>query len=252
MERKGIREIAVIGVCGGDSRREMVRRLSRTTPHSLVLSTDDTASGNVLLADTSVVERFPLRGKKRAVVHRAACSACGRCVEACPAGALSRGPEAVVVDAAACIGCGVCVGICRRDALLVDEPVLAWCGVSIGGHGRIVHGSFLRPGFADGEGVDFLLERARREAKLYGMDRILIDVPDCREAVRDLLTSGCRECVVVVDGPESNLDDARSACGARFETGTVRIVMLDPATEGARVLEPGSGDRFREPREVSR
>jgi ferredoxin len=67
------------------------------------------------------------------VVDRDACTACGRCVRACPVQAMSlvsRGPAAGgpggdgsrrrlvgAMDPARCLGCAVCVGSCRDGAL---------------------------------------------------------------------------------------------------------------------------------------
>lgn len=45
------------------------------------------------------------------------CLACGRCVEACPAGALSRDGRGIHIDRAACRSCGTCAGVCPASAI---------------------------------------------------------------------------------------------------------------------------------------
>lgn len=48
------------------------------------------------------------------------CTACGACVEACPAGALSIASGRAVLDGKLCIGCAACIAACRYGA--VDVP----------------------------------------------------------------------------------------------------------------------------------
>ena len=56
-----------------------------------------------------------------AVVHAAACTGCGDCIEACPFGAISLiardGGEVAVIDAAGCKGCGGCTPVCAEAAI---------------------------------------------------------------------------------------------------------------------------------------
>ncbi len=44
------------------------------------------------------------------------CVGCGRCIEACSSGAISRLDERVVTDPNACTACGDCVDVCQTDA----------------------------------------------------------------------------------------------------------------------------------------
>jgi len=48
------------------------------------------------------------------------CTGCGRCVEACPVGALSLDGGRVVVDEDTCAGCGVCVEECPNEAISIE------------------------------------------------------------------------------------------------------------------------------------
>lgn len=52
------------------------------------------------------------------------CSACGECIETCPAQILSAGEDGkteVSGDPADCLGCDSCVTVCPEEAITVQE-----------------------------------------------------------------------------------------------------------------------------------
>jgi NAD-dependent dihydropyrimidine dehydrogenase PreA subunit len=55
-----------------------------------------------------------------AVVNKDACTACGSCVDECPAEAMTLENEIVVVDADACVDCGSCIDVCPSDAIAME------------------------------------------------------------------------------------------------------------------------------------
>lgn len=51
------------------------------------------------------------------VIDPALCTGCGRCIEACPAGAITFEGECARIDEALCAGCGPCMEECPVGAI---------------------------------------------------------------------------------------------------------------------------------------
>ena len=47
------------------------------------------------------------------------CIGCGKCLENCPHGALSRGPDQIIIDRSKCQACGACTKECYAEALVL-------------------------------------------------------------------------------------------------------------------------------------
>lgn len=45
------------------------------------------------------------------------CKACGKCIKACPSGAIDMNPETAVVNKGLCVGCGACMDACPTAAV---------------------------------------------------------------------------------------------------------------------------------------
>lgn len=63
-----------------------------------------------------------VKKRRRAVVERALCVACGCCVKVCPLGAIAiaKGVEARV-DETKCVGCGKCAKECPASIIEIRE-----------------------------------------------------------------------------------------------------------------------------------
>jgi ferredoxin len=49
-----------------------------------------------------------------------ACTACGSCLESCPAEAIKEGDEKYTINPDLCIDCGSCVETCPAEAIVED------------------------------------------------------------------------------------------------------------------------------------
>jgi uncharacterized protein (DUF362 family)/NAD-dependent dihydropyrimidine dehydrogenase PreA subunit len=56
-------------------------------------------------------------------VKKKNCTACGKCVKACPAGAARMAGKTSVIDAKLCIRCMCCHEVCRYDAIYQGRPL---------------------------------------------------------------------------------------------------------------------------------
>ncbi|MHA3915309.1 4Fe-4S binding protein [Halovulum sp. GXIMD14793] len=56
---------------------------------------------------------------------RAGQSACSRCLDLCPTGAITSAGDAVAIDPMICAGCGACAAVCPSGAVSYDDPPVA-------------------------------------------------------------------------------------------------------------------------------
>jgi len=61
----------------------------------------------------------------RAVIKRARCVTCRRCIKVCESGAISLDGDSCVADQTLCAGCQACVAVCRTNAIAMMEPARA-------------------------------------------------------------------------------------------------------------------------------
>lgn len=90
----------------------------------------------------------------RPEVTASTCTACKRCVQWCPVGAITIGPDRVaVVDYEVCYGCGECVAACpygaiatqwKTDANMLQEKIAEHAAGALAGKaGKVLYVSFL-------------------------------------------------------------------------------------------------------------
>lgn len=235
MAGKGVREIAVTGIGDPSRRRCLVDAISQQMPHSLVLDADLESGERAAAGIGNPIERLPIHGNRTAVLRAEACSACARCVRVCPSGAIRQLDGRISIDSSLCTACGECVSACRCGGVVLEEPLLAWFQVSASVHGRVVHGELAPGARVTPDLIQRLRDRARREAKLYGIETIVIDVPWQSGALFELLAKTCDERIVAV---EDSFDRAASA---------MRALDACPSGRGdARLAVPGAnGGNFR-------
>jgi uncharacterized protein len=129
-------------------------------------------------------------------VNAAKCTACRRCEQRCPVGAIVVGPDRVaVVDAETCYGCGECVAACSYGAIgiqwsttpeAIQEKIVEHAmGVVAGKEGKVVYLSFVNAVSPDCDCWDF------SDAPIVGDIGVLAstDIVAIDRAAYDLVTA---------------------------------------------------------------
>lgn len=137
------------------------------------------------------------------------CSACGVCVEACPAGALSLAAKSVMWDESRCAGCDTCISVCPNSAspkvkLMTPEEVFDQVsrnvpfirGVTISGGECMLRPDFIRELFAlcKGIGLTTLIDSngtidfSAHPGLLDVCDGVMLDVKSWKDSTFRALT----------------------------------------------------------------
>ncbi|MBU1368705.1 MAG: 4Fe-4S binding protein [Bacteroidetes bacterium] len=96
---------------------------SRTCPvcsHATYKSYEEIAAEKIIALDEEAAEDFevatPKRTTKYPVVHPEKCTACGSCMDVCPANCIQYVNEKAFVIEADCRNCRICVKACPENA----------------------------------------------------------------------------------------------------------------------------------------
>jgi len=130
------------------------------------------------------------------------------------------------VDPDRCVGCGSCVDSCPREALGVHSKSLANFHVSTSEHGRVVHADLL-PGVPNSpELVEGLRERAFEEARRFGVDMVITDVPCVFDVSKCLFFSEAAGVLAVLGPGPQELSRMRGMIERVRGTGIPLVVLF--------------------------
>jgi MinD superfamily P-loop ATPase len=176
MRGDGVREIVVVSGKGGTGKTTLTAALAVLLAPVCLADADVEAANLGLVFPGSLTEREEFWGAPKPVVDRAACIACGRCLDVCRFGAIgARTPP--VFDRVRCEGCGVCIDQCPVGAINEEVGVSGWVETVETSAGPLVQGE-LEPGEdLSGKLTTRVRQKARAAAERAGLDLVLVDGP---------------------------------------------------------------------------
>jgi MinD superfamily P-loop ATPase len=197
-----------------------------------------------LVLRPEIRERHPFVSGAEAVIDPAACSACGKCAQACRFGGIRRSGAAYAV--VSCEGCGLCERLCPARAIsLVPRECGEWFRSSTR-FGPFAHAR-LRP-LAENSGklVSLVRKEARAAGEESGADLLIVDgCPGIGCPVISSIT-GADALVAVAEPSPSGLHDLERLIqlAGRFRV-SVAVIMnkSDINPEASDALERDCRDR---------
>lgn len=171
------RRLTVISGKGGTGKTSLLGAFAALAGNAVLADCDvDAANLHLLLAPETLKSEKFYAGYK-AVIDPAACTGCGRCVEACrfKAALVPRGGSTPVMDTLACEGCGVCEDVCPVDAVSLKEAECGEVYESETRFGPMAHARLNVGGEMSGKLVTAVRERADATALRTGAELVLID-----------------------------------------------------------------------------
>ncbi len=169
-----IKELVVISGKGGTGKTSIVAALANLLNNKVLADCDVDAADLHLVLNPTLTEQEEFWSGKSASINSDKCTRCGKCLELCRYGAISKN---FVIDKVACEGCGVCYYFCPAEAIDFTENMCGHMYVSTTSQGPMVHA---RLGIAEensGKLVTMVRNKAREIAEEKGLDTILIDGP---------------------------------------------------------------------------
>lgn len=201
-----MKELVIISGKGGTGKTSITAAFASLAHNHILCDADVDAADLHLLMNPQIQTTYDFMGGGVAEIRLDACSSCGRCLELCRFGAISKD---FVVESIDCEGCGVCVDLCPEKA--IDFPTQK-CGewfISDCKFGPMVHA---RLGIAQensGKLVSVIRGQAKNMAATLGKDLILTDGPPGIGCPVIASITGATALLIVVEPTISGLHDMK-------------------------------------------
>jgi len=173
-----MKQICFLSGKGGTGKTTLCAAFASLEGRAVLVDADVESSNLPLLAAHEILHSEPFTGRKCAVIDRALCTACRRCLDLCAYGALKeKEPGVPHVIEILCEGCGLCARLCPAGAITMKEsPGGAW-HVSRCAAGPLVHASLAISEEASGKLIRVLRLMAESLAREGEYPVILVDGP---------------------------------------------------------------------------
>lgn len=179
-----MREVVVVSGKGGTGKTSITGAFAALSRNVVLADCDVDAPDLELIVDPYMLRRESFSGGLQAGINVSKCTACGKCLDVCRFGAISRnGPSndmvrwTMRVDPLFCEGCGVCSHFCPAAAVSLTPVVNGEWFVSSTRFGLMVHARLGVAQENSGKLVSVVRTQARRVAAAQRIDLILVDGP---------------------------------------------------------------------------
>ena len=200
-----MKQIVIISGKGGTGKTVLTASFAALARNKVMADCDVDAADLHLLLKPDIKERHLFKSGRTAVINRALCVECGRCVAVCRFEAVS---SEYTVDPVACEGCAFCSYACPANAVIMEENTCGEWFVSDTRFGTMVHAKLGIAEENSGKLVSLVRQKAKEIAEKQASDWIIIDGSPGIGCPVIASISGVDFAVVVTEPTLSGLHDA--------------------------------------------
>jgi MinD superfamily P-loop ATPase len=218
-----MKQIVVISGKGGTGKTVITAAFAALAKNACFADCDVDAADLHLLLKPVIKERYEFRSGKTAVINKAKCTQCGRCIEVCRFDAISKN---LIIDPISCEGCAFCSWVCPENAIKMEENISGEWFISETRFGPMVHAKLGIAEENSGKLVTMVRKKAKEIAEQRHCDWVIVDgAPGIGCPVIASLSE--IDCALIVTEPTlSGLHDADRVIGVtkHFRISTKLIV----------------------------
>ena len=168
-----MREVVVLSGKGGTGKTSVVGAFAALAKQKVLSDCDVDAADLHLLLSPTVKEEHEFWSGQAAVIDRAVCTECGKCVEVCRFDAIHD----FVVDPIGCEGCAFCSRICPVNAITMKDNMAGHWYISETRFGPLVHAKLGIAQENSGKLVALVRQKAKEIAEQAGLEITINDGP---------------------------------------------------------------------------
>lgn len=202
-----VSELVIISGKGGTGKTSLAACLSSLFTNRVVADCDVDAANLNLILQGNILEKKDFIGGKKAIIKSDLCTKCGKCLEVCRYGAISK---EFVVDRVACEGCGACHVFCPASAVDFSPQRCGECYTCTTSDGQPLIFAELLPGEENsGKLVTMVRTEAKLQAEAHGIPLIIIDGPPGIGCPVIASVTGTSHAVIVTEPTGSGIHDMK-------------------------------------------